>query len=104
MTDETCEECGRQFTDDHEAFRDQWKPGRRELCMPIQSFGGYQLCAERTAERLKLALAERDKRIAELEAENAMLRDMAAMGLRLAQSLGDSDDGSSESKDNKGRP
>lgn len=59
MSDEICDECGRPFTDDHHAFQDQWEPGRRELCLPIQNFGGYQLCAERTAERLKFTLAER---------------------------------------------
>ncbi len=57
MSDERCDECGCLFTDDYQAFQEQHKPGKEPLCMPIQNFGGYQLCAERAVDRLKARIS-----------------------------------------------
>jgi hypothetical protein len=54
---EKCPDCGRELTESHEAFVNQWEPGRPELCYPYVNFGGSELCAERSAELLKSKLA-----------------------------------------------
>lgn len=64
---EKCPDCGRELTESHDAFGDQWDPGRPELCYPYVNFGGSQLCAERMAERLRIENAELRAEVAKLE-------------------------------------
>lgn len=73
MSDDTCDDCGRPFTDSIEEFRDQWEPGKGEVCLLMQNFGGYQLCAERTVERLRSQIRDLEVELSHEKREVARL-------------------------------
>lgn len=69
-----CPDCGRPITDSHLAFTEQWEPGRPEVCYPHVNFGGEQLCAERTVERLRSRISELEAALERSERENEAWR------------------------------